>query len=72
MVIGILKETTGENRVALLPEHVITLKKLNVSVIFESGAGTNASAPDSQYLTAGAEMLSRDEILNKANLIAVI
>jgi len=33
MTIGILKEIEGENRVAMLPESVATLVKMNVAVL---------------------------------------
>jgi H+-translocating NAD(P) transhydrogenase subunit alpha len=69
MTIGILKEGSGENRVALLPDHVLTLKKFNVEVILETQAGFNAAAPDSSYVDAGAQALLREEILNKADLL---
>ena len=42
MVIGVLKEPEGENRVALLPESVSELIKLKANIIVETGAATRA------------------------------
>lgn len=64
MTIGILKETTGENRVAMLPESVATLVKMNVTMLVETGAGLTAFASDKEYEDAGAH------IETKANVIA--
>ena len=72
MVIGILKESLGENRVSLLPEHVIALKKLNVSVVFETGCGEKAYAPIADYINAGADEASRDKVLAESDLITTI
>jgi NAD(P) transhydrogenase subunit alpha len=72
MTIGILKEAVNENRVALLPEHVIALKKLNVTVICENGAGLHAFAPGADYQKAGAEEVSREKVLKDADLIVSI
>lgn len=72
MVLGILKENSGENRVAMLPEHVSVLNKLNIKVIVEKNAGVSASAPDNAYISAGAEILERNEVVSKSDLIATI
>ncbi|HAK12567.1 MAG TPA: NAD(P)(+) transhydrogenase (Re/Si-specific) subunit alpha, partial [Chitinophagaceae bacterium] len=46
MIIGILKEPSGENRVSLLPEQCAQLIKQQVQIQVESGAGAQASATD--------------------------
>ena len=46
MIIGILKESGSENRVALLPGEVIGLKKLGVESMVERESGQNAFATD--------------------------
>ena len=56
MTIGILKESPGENRVALLPESVATLGNLNVSLVGESGAGGTACGSEKQCVVGGAFM----------------
>jgi NAD(P) transhydrogenase subunit alpha len=72
MIIGILKEAANENRVALLPEHVAALKKLNVQVLCENGAGLQAYAPGDDYKNAGAEEVSREKIVKDADLLVSI
>jgi len=62
MLIGVLKEPHPETRVSLLPEHIATLLKWNVTVIVESSAGAAAFAADDNYTAAGAKVVSRDEI----------
>ncbi len=72
MVIGIIKESADENRVALIPEHIITLKKLKADIIFEQEAGQNAFITDKQYEEAGAMKTSCEEVLAKADLLVCI
>ena len=36
MIIGVLKELSPETRVSILPEHVVMLKKWNVTVLVET------------------------------------
>jgi NAD(P) transhydrogenase subunit alpha len=72
MIIGILKETGTEKRVALLPGEVVVLKKMGVDIFVETGAGENAFAPNSAYIKAGAITGDRKDIISKsAMLIAV-
>lgn len=72
MVIGVLKEPQGENRVSLLPEHLATLKKWNVDVMVETSAGIAAYSPDEKYAEAGAKMVARNEVLQNADLLLSI
>ncbi|MEI7982056.1 MAG: NAD(P)(+) transhydrogenase (Re/Si-specific) subunit alpha, partial [Bacteroidota bacterium] len=72
MIIGILKEEGAEKRVALLPESVLSLTKIMVSVIVEERAGNNAFVNDSDYLAAGAKIVSKSEIFEQADLIIKI
>ena len=72
MIIGVLKEPHPETRVSLLPEHVAILKKWNVDVCIENGAGTLAIADDEAYAKAGATLMTRDELLQNALLILSI
>jgi NAD(P) transhydrogenase subunit alpha len=72
MTIGILKESPGENRVALLPESVATLVKMNVSLVVESGAGLTAYASDKQYEEAGARMDTKQNVIAAADLLIKI
>lgn len=72
MTIGILKEITGENRVALLPESVETLVKMNVSMLVESGAGEGAFATDKDYENVGARLALKSEVIAGSDLIIKI
>jgi NAD(P) transhydrogenase subunit alpha len=69
MVIGVLKEGDSENRVVLLPEHVVRLVKMEFSVQVEKGAGLSAFASDVSYTEAGATIMSRTEILKSADVL---
>ena len=69
MIIGILKETGTEKRVAMLPREITVLKKPGVDVIVESNAGENAFASDEEYKKAGAEISSRKDVFAKASLV---
>ena len=72
MTIGVLKESSPETRVSLLPEHIIILKKWNVDVIVENDAGNTAFATDEKYTAAGAQISDRGTILKTANLLLQI
>ena len=72
MVIGVLKESSPETRVSLLPEHLATLKKWNVAVVVETGAGITAFANDDKYVAAGAKILKREEVVSTADIILSI
>ena len=72
MIIGVLKEPSPETRVSLLPEHLATLKKWNVECVVETNAGINAFASNEKYIEAGAKIMSREEVLQTANIILSI
>jgi NAD(P) transhydrogenase subunit alpha len=72
MIIGLLKEPAHDTRVSLLPEHVVALKKLNVTVLVEKDAGQTAFANDEKYTEAGAEISTRNSIFEKADLLLCI
>jgi NAD(P) transhydrogenase subunit alpha len=72
MIIGILKEPSPETRVSILPEHIATLKKWNVSVWVENNAGDAAFATDEMYRAAGATIKSRVEIIQGSDLLLSI
>ena len=58
MRVGVPREVrSGERRVAISPETVKKLKKLGFDVAIERGAGTAAMLPDSEYESAGAELV---------------
>lgn len=72
MILGLLKEHDGENRVALLPDMVQSLVNLKADVIVEQSAGERAFASDSDYEAAGASVVSRDDIFEKADVLLQI
>jgi len=72
MTIGILKEITGENRVAMLPESVATLVKMNVSLLVETGAGLLAFASDTEYELAGAHIATKTNVIAGADVLIKI
>ncbi|UJP63421.1 NAD(P) transhydrogenase subunit alpha [Mongoliitalea daihaiensis] len=72
MIIGILKEPTGEARVAFLPEAVKTLLDWKLEVWLETGAGLGAFCPDELYTSLGVSIKSREELLQQADLICGI
>ena len=72
MKLGILKESQGENRVAMLPETAEALAKLKVEVLVEKDAGKTAYASDKQFEDAGAKIDSRDKVINQSDIIVMI
>lgn len=69
MIIGVLKESSPETRVSLLPDHVATLVKWKVEVIVEDHAGDQAFASNEKYIEAGAKIVSKGEVFKQADII---
>jgi H+-translocating NAD(P) transhydrogenase subunit alpha len=69
MVIGLLKESHPERRVALLPEAIALFKRENIQFLVEEKAGEQAWSTDAQYVEAGAVIVSADEIARKADIL---
>ena len=72
MIVGILKEPSGENRVSLLPDQAEVLLNKKVRVIVETGAGVNAFSNDELYIAKGAVIASRQEVLSKSDVLLTI
>ncbi|MCL1058788.1 Re/Si-specific NAD(P)(+) transhydrogenase subunit alpha [Shewanella gelidimarina] len=73
MKLGIPKEShAGESRVALIPANVARLLKKNVQVLVESDAGSHAGFTDEDYVTAGATIASREQVLSDSDVITVV
>ncbi|GKT02635.1 NAD(P) transhydrogenase subunit alpha [Furfurilactobacillus entadae] len=72
IVVSTLKETADEHRVALTPGVVSRLIKAHYEVLIEQGAGVQAFYPDSAYTEAGANIVSREQALSQADVIAVV
>ncbi len=70
MIIGVGKEIkTDERRVALLPEQVPLFTSKGHKVLVEKGAGERACFPDEAYISKGAEIVSKEELYQRASLI---
>ena len=69
MIIGILKDSGAENRVAMLPGEVTALKKMGIEVIVEKSAGDKAFFTDKDYQAAGASSAERLEVISKAEML---
>lgn len=69
--VGAPRETyPNERRVALTPQNVALLKKKGFSSVFvEREAGAHAKFLDEDYIKAGATLVSRDELLNTADIL---
>ncbi len=72
MVVGILKEPEGENRVSFLPEHGAALIKQKASLLIETSAGQNAYANDETYADKGFQLISRKEVLQSSDILLSI
>ena len=73
MKIAVLKESEpGERRVAATPETVKKFVALGASVAVETGAGEAATVSDADYVTAGASVGPRSEVLKEADIILVV
>ncbi len=68
MRIGILKDKE-DKRVALLPEGVSALAKLNVSIIVEASAGAGSFVSDKDYEEAGAVIGSEQEVIKDSEIL---
>ena len=71
-VCAVRETAPGEQRVALVPESVPVLARAQVHVLVESGAGVAACFPDGSYERAGAEVVSRDEAIDRAGLLVCV
>jgi alanine dehydrogenase len=74
MIIGVPRETkSDEYRVSLLPVGVDLLVGDGHSVLLESGAGRGSGLDDSQYASAGAEIVdSAEEVFARAELLVKV
>jgi NAD(P) transhydrogenase subunit alpha len=74
LIIGVPKEIyPGERRVALVPSVLPTLIKAGFEVHVQSGAGTEAGYPDSQYSDKGAKIIAdRAGVFSAADIIVQV
>ena len=71
MRLGVPKEPDNETRVAIVPSSMKKLLKAGFEVLVEQGAGISANYSDDEYETAGARIVTREEVLNCENVICI-
>lgn len=72
LIIGVLKEQGQDTRVSMTPEIAASFVKNNITVLIEQDAGARAFYANQLYESAGATIASRNDILQRANLILSI
>ena len=74
MIIGVPKETyPGEQRVALIPATLPSLKKEGMEVQIETGAGAASGYPDNAYAEKGGTIVpSRPQLFEAAQIITQV
>lgn len=65
--IGILS-SADDPRIAIVPETVDKFLKVSTAILLEKGSGETAFIPDSNF-NGKLELASRDEVLNKADIL---
>jgi len=72
MNIGVLREPSWENRVALLPDAVKAMVKLKCGVLVERSAGMGARMSDEKYEEAGAQVKDREGVITGSDVVIKI
>ena len=73
MIVATVKEKNEfENRVSITPETCKSYIKAGLDVIIEKNAGYNASFLDSVYKESGANVLDREQVLQKADILVSV
>lgn len=74
MKIAVPREVVvGERRVALVPDALRSLKKLNLEILIEAGAGAGASFDDAAYEQAGARVIAdRATLFGEADVVVKV
>jgi NAD(P) transhydrogenase subunit alpha len=73
LTVGVLAETApGERRVALVPDVVGRMVGSGRRVLVEGGAGDAAWFADGAYAEAGASVVGRDEVVDRADVVAAV
>ncbi|MBI5213089.1 MAG: alanine dehydrogenase [Nitrospirae bacterium] len=73
MIIGVPKEIkTHEYRVGITPFGVEELKKDGHTILIETSAGEGSGFSDDEYLKADADVVDRDAVFKKADLIVKV
>lgn len=70
MIVGIPREIKqGEGRVAVTPPLVKEIAESGHSVLIEEGAGNLSGFSDAEFLAAGAKIVDRSEVWDRAELL---
>lgn len=73
LTVGVPREIkVDENRVAITPDGVREAIAAGVGVLIEAGAGEGSSITDAEYRTAGAEIVSTEQVWARADLICKV
>lgn len=73
MIIGVPKEIKkGEYRVGITPSGVEELRRDKYIILIETGAGEGSNLSDGEYQEAGGNIVEREKIFQKAELIVKI
>ena len=73
MIVATVKEKNEfENRVSITPDTCKSYIKAGLNVIIEKNAGYNASFLDSVYKESGANVLDREQVLQKADILVSV
>ena len=73
MIVATVKEENEfENRVSITPDTCKSYIKAGLDVIIEKNAGYNASFLDSVYKESGANVLDREQVLQKADILVSV
>ena len=73
MIVAAVKEKNEfENRVSITPDTCISYIKAGLDVIIEKNAGYNASFLDNVYKESGANVLDRELVLQKADILVSV
>src|SRR5438128_4574109 len=70
LTVGVVSESApGERRVALVPASLGVLNKTGVQFVMESGAGSRAGFPDSEYSEKGVRLATREDVFQSADVL---
>jgi alanine dehydrogenase len=73
MVIGVPREIKkGEFRVGMTPDGVEELKASGHTILTETSSGEGSGFADADYVSAGAEIVGREDLFPRANLIVKV
>jgi len=73
ITVGVLsEEDAAEKRVAQVPSSIEKLKKQGYNVMVQSGAGLRANFSNSDYESAGAQIVSEDAIYSDSDVIVKV